>query len=83
MTNTLALIKALIQRPIQYIHISQGNYFQEGRKEEGTGITRLKFVHELIKGKVSLIGIRGLISDKDFNKTLNSGYTDFIASGRN
>ena len=83
MTNTLALIKALIQRPIQYIHISQGNYFQEGRKGEGAGITRLKFVHELIKGKVSLIGIRGLISDKDFNKTLNSGYTDFIASGRN
>ena len=82
MTNTISLIKALIQRTIQYIHISQGNYFQEGRKGEGAGIPRLKFVHELIKGKVALIGIGGLISDKDFNKALNSGNTNFIAAGR-
>ena len=82
MTETMALIKALIQRPIQYIHVSQGNYFQEGRRGEGAGIPRLKYIHDFIKGKVALIGIGGLNTDKDFNKALNSGYSDFIATGR-
>ena len=82
MTETLELIKALIKRPIQYIHISQGNYFQEARRGEGAGTPRLKLAHELIKGKVALIGIGGLLTDKDFNKAINSGYSDFIATGR-
>ena len=82
MTETLELIKALIKRPIQYIHISQGNYFQEARRGEGVGTPRLKLAHELIKGKVALIGIGGLLTDKDFNKAINSGYSDFIATGR-
>ena len=82
MTETLELIKALIKKPIQYIHISQGNYFQEARRGEGAGTPRLKLAHELIKGKVALIGIGGLLTDKDFNKAINSGYSDFIATGR-
>ena len=82
MTETLALVKALVQKPIQYIHISQRNYFQEARRGEGVGTPRLKLIHEVTKGKVALIGVGGLYSDKDFNKALNSGYSDFIAAGR-
>jgi 2,4-dienoyl-CoA reductase-like NADH-dependent reductase (Old Yellow Enzyme family) len=82
MTETLALIKALVQKPIQYIHISQRNYFQETRRGEGVGTPRLKLIHEVTKGKVALIGVGGLYSDKDFNKALNSGYSEFIATGR-
>ena len=67
MTETLALIKALVQKPIQYIHISQKNYFQEARRGEGVGTPRLKLIHEVTKGKVALIGVGGLYSDKDFN----------------
>ena len=82
MTETLELIKALVQKPIQYIHISQRNYFQEARRGEGVGTPRLKLIHEITKGKVALIGVGGLYSDKDFNKALNSGYSDFIGTGR-
>ena len=82
MTETLALVKALVQKPIQYIHISQKNYFQEARRGEGAGTPRLKLIYEVTKGKVALIGVGGLYSDKDFNKALNSGYSDFIATGR-
>ena len=31
---------------------------------------------------MNVIGIGGLYTDKDFNKALNSGYSDFIATGR-
>ena len=82
MTETLALVRALVKKPIQYIHISQKNYFQEARRGEGAGAPRLKLIHEETKGKVALVGVGGLYSDKDFNKALNSGYSDFIGAGR-
>ena len=82
MTETLELVKNLVKKPIQYIHISQKNYFQEARRGEGAGIPRLKLIHEITKGKVALIGVGGLYTDKDFNKALNSGYSEFIGAGR-
>ena len=82
MTETMALVRALVKKPIQYIHLSEKNYFQEVRRGEGVGIPRLKIIHEETKGKTALIGLGGLYSDKDFNKALNSGYSDFIGTGR-
>ena len=82
MTETLALVRSLVKKPIQYIHISEKNYFQEARRGEGAGINRLKLIHEETKGKVALIGLGGLYTDKDFNKALNSGYSDFIGVAR-
>ena len=82
MTETMKLIKELLKRPLQFIHISEHNYFQEVRRGEGVGIPRLKIIHEQTKGKMALIGIGGLYTDKDFNKALNSGYSDLIGTGR-
>jgi 2,4-dienoyl-CoA reductase-like NADH-dependent reductase (Old Yellow Enzyme family) len=82
MTETMALVRVLVKKPIQYIHVSEKNYFQEVRRGEGVGIPRLKIIHEETKGKTALIGLGGLYSDKDFNKALNSGYSDFIGTGR-
>ena len=82
MTDTLALVRTLVKKPLQYIHISQRNYFQEARRGEGVGTPRLKLIYEETKGKVALIGVGGLYTDKDFNKALNSGFSDFIGAGR-
>ena len=82
MTETMALVRALVKKPIQFIHVSQKNYFQEVRRGEGVGTPRLKVIHEETKGKMALIGLGGFITDKDFNKALNSGYSDFIGTGR-
>ena len=57
MTETLNLIKVLVTKPIQYIHISQWNYFKIARRGEGAGIERLKVIHEITKGKMPLIGV--------------------------
>ena len=82
MTETLALVRALVKKPIQYIHVSQKNYFQNARRGEGAGTPRLKLIHDEIKGKMALIGVGGLFTEKDINKALISGYTEFIGVGR-
>ena len=81
MTETLKLVRALVLKPIQYIHVSQKNFFQQTRRGEGTGIERLKVIHKETKGKVALIGVGSLFSEKDFISALNSGFCEFIGTG--
>ena len=82
MTETLALIRELIKRPLQFIHVSQSKFFQEARRGEGAGTPRLKLIHDELKGKMALIGVGGLLSYDDLKKALDSGYVDFIGVGR-
>ena len=81
MTETIKLVKELVKKPIQFIHISQKNYFQETRSGEGKGTPRLQVIHEITKGKVALIGVGGLRTQSDFTKAINSGFSEFIAAG--
>jgi len=81
MTETLKLVKQLVQKPIQFIHVSQKNFFQKTRRGEGTGIERLKVIHEITKGKVALIGVGGLKSQKNFTDAVETGFCEFIAAG--
>ena len=82
MTETLKLVKALINKPIQYIHVSQKDFFKKSRRGEGAGIERLKIIHNETKGKVALIGVGGIKSEKDFISAANSEFTEFIAVGQ-
>ena len=82
MTETLSLVRELVKKPLQFIHVSETDYFKEARRGEGKGTPRLKLIHEITKGKMALIGVGGLNTDKDFNKALNSGYSDLIGTGR-
>ena len=81
MTETLNLIKVLVTKPIQYIHISQWNYFKIARRGEGAGIERLKVIHEITKGKMPLIGVGKLRTEKDLNNAMDSGFSEFFAIG--
>ena len=81
MTETIALVKELVKRPIQYIHVSQKDYFRKTRRGEGEGIERLKVIHEITKDKVALIGVGGLKTQQNFTDAINSGFSEFIAAG--
>jgi 2,4-dienoyl-CoA reductase-like NADH-dependent reductase (Old Yellow Enzyme family) len=81
MTETLKLIKTLVQKPIQYIHISQKDYFKKTRRGEGIGIERLKLIHDITKDKVALIGVGGLKSEKNIYDAFKTGFSEFIAVG--
>ena len=81
MDETMKLIKVLVNKPIQFIHISQQNYFQTIRRGEGQGEERLKIIHNETKGKVALIGLGGLRSEEDFKKAANTEFSEFIGTG--
>ena len=81
MTETLKLVKALVTKPLQYIHISQWNYFKKARRGEGAGEERLIIIHNETKGKMALIGVGGLRSEADLNRALDTGFSEFIAVG--
>ena len=78
MTETLKLIRTLVKKPIQYIHISQKDYFKKTRRGEGAGIERLKVIHNETKGKVALIGVGGLKSEEEINSAANSEFSEFV-----
>ena len=81
MNETMKLVKALVTKPIQFIHISQTNYFQKVHRGYGEGQERLKIIHEETKGKVSLIGVGGLRTENDFKSAVDSGFSEFIGTG--
>ncbi|OUM66088.1 hypothetical protein PIROE2DRAFT_59601 [Piromyces sp. E2] len=81
MTETLLLIKELLKRPIQFIHVSQKNFFQEARRGEGAGLPRLKVIHDAINGQCALVGVGSLLTPESFNKALNYGWVDVYCSG--
>ena len=81
MTETLKLVKALVNKPLQYIHISQKNYFTKARRGEGAGVERLKLIHNETKGKMALIGVGGLRTENDLNSAVESEFSEFIAVG--
>ena len=62
------------------MHISQKNYFQKTHYGEGTVQERLKLIHNETKGKVALIGVGGLLTEKDLNSAIDSGFTEFIVA---
>ena len=81
MTETMKLTRELIKRPLQYISISQRNFFQKSRRGEGVGIERIKVIHDEIGGKMALIGVGGLKKESDFNSAINSGFCEFVGAG--
>ena len=81
MTETLKLIRVLVKKPLQYIHISQKDYFKKARRGEGAGTERLKLIHNETQGKVALIGVGGLMSEKDLISAENTGFSEFIGVG--
>ena len=81
MTETIKLVKKLVEKPLQYIHVSQWNFFKKVRRGEGVGEERLKIIHNLTKGKMALIGVGGLRSENDLNKAVDTGFSEFIAVG--
>ena len=72
------MVRALVKKPIQYIHISQKDYFKKTRRGEGAGIERLKVIHKETKGKVALIGVGGLKSEEEINSAANSEFSEFV-----
>lgn len=82
MTETIALLRALSDYPLQYLHISQWNFNKLGRRGVGAGQPRLKILREAMAPDIALIGVGGLVTGGDLRTALGTGFVDFVAVGQ-
>ena len=82
MTETGALIDALVQKPLQYLHVSLWEFDKKIRRGGDTAQTRMQFIHDRINGKLPLIGVGNLFTADDILAAFETGWAEFIALGK-
>ena len=82
MTETGALIDALVQKPLQYLHVSLWEFDKKIRRGGDTTQTRMQFIHERINGKLPLIGVGNLFTADQILAAYETGWAEFIALGK-
>ncbi|MBS5742535.1 MAG: NADH-dependent flavin oxidoreductase [Neisseria sp.] len=80
--ETGALIDALVQKPLQYLHVSLWEFDKKIRRGGDTAQTRMQFIHERINGKLPLIGVGNLFTADQILAAYKTGWAEFIALGK-
>jgi len=77
-----ALIDALVQKPLQYLHVSLWDFYKKARRGADTERTRIEQLHQHIGGKLPLIGVGNLYTASQAAEALATGWAEFIALGK-
>lgn len=82
MQDTFALIDALADRHVQYIHLSLQGFYNKARRGADTTKSRLQLAKERLEGcGVALIGVGGLRTPDQALEAYNSHTADIVAIG--
>ena len=82
MAETFALVDALVQKPLQYLHVSLWDFYKHARRGADTHRARMELLHERIAGRLPLIGVGNLYTGRDIAKAFETGWAEFIALGK-
>lgn len=82
MADTFALLDALVEKPLQYLHVSLHDFFAHARRGADTAQLRTVLLRKHIGGKLPLIGVGNLLSADDIDRAWNTGGADFLAFGK-
>ncbi|WP_109078390.1 NADH-dependent flavin oxidoreductase [Aggregatibacter kilianii] len=82
MEDTFALIDALKNLPLQYLHVSLWDFYKKARRGADSHAERIRLIHERIGGKLPLIGVGNLYTADDILNAFNTGWAEFIALGK-
>ncbi|WP_025858336.1 NADH-dependent flavin oxidoreductase [Pseudomonas sp. CHM02] len=82
MKETLALVDALLTRPLQYLHISLWDFYKQARRGADSHLTRMQIVHDHIAGRVPFMGAGNLYTADDMLAAYQTGWAEFIAIGK-
>ena len=82
MAETFALVDALVQKPLQYLHVSLWEFDKKIRRGGDTAQTRMQFIHDRINGKLPLIGVGNLFTADQILAAYETGWAEFIALGK-
>lgn len=82
MADTFALVDALVQKPLQYLHVSLWDFHRKARRGADTSLTRIELLHRRIAGRLPLIGVGCLLSADQVLQAHETGWAEFIAVGK-
>ncbi|MCP2041603.1 2,4-dienoyl-CoA reductase-like NADH-dependent reductase (Old Yellow Enzyme family) [Neisseria sp. HSC-16F19] len=82
MQDSFALIDALAQRPLQYLHVSLWDFYKTARRGADPARTRIEQLHAHLNSRLSLIGVGNLRSAEDALAAYQTGWAEFIALGK-
>lgn len=82
MADTFGLIDALVQKPLQYLHVSQWEFEKKARRGADTNKARLELIHQRINGKLPLIGVDNIFTADQALSAAQTGWTEFIGVGK-
>lgn len=82
MEITESLIKALVEKPLDYLHVSLMDIYSTTREGKYKDQQRVKLLHEWIGGRMPLIGIGSIFTAQQALDAIENTDADLIALGR-
>ncbi|MDO4888804.1 MAG: NADH-dependent flavin oxidoreductase [Actinomycetaceae bacterium] len=82
MKETFALVDALADRPLQYLHVSLWDFYKRARRGADPTLTRMQLLHERINGRLPFIGVGNLYTADDMIDAYSTGWAEFVAVGK-
>lgn len=82
MEITETLIKKLIDKPLDYLHVSLGEVHSKTRAGKYGGTERIELLHKWIDGRMPLIGIGSVFTADEALTAVEGGNIELIALGR-
>ncbi|WP_436855276.1 NADH-dependent flavin oxidoreductase [Staphylococcus caeli] len=82
MEITQSLVKLLIEKPLDYLHVSLMDIHSKTREGQYKGQERVKLLLEWIEGRMPLIGIGSIFTAEQAIEAIESTHVDLIALGR-
>ncbi|WP_279626163.1 hypothetical protein [Rodentibacter mrazii] len=82
MKEMLALVDALLEKPLQYLHISLWDFYKKVRRGADTNLTRMQVVHDRINGRLPFFGSGNLYTADDMLKAYQTGWVESVSIGK-
>lgn len=82
MEVTEELIGQLVEKPLDYLHVSLGSLHSETRAGKYQGIERIELLHKWIDGRMPLIGIGSIFTPDEALEAIGAGNVDLLGLGR-
>ncbi|UXZ04430.1 NADH-dependent flavin oxidoreductase [Moraxella nasicaprae] len=82
MADTFDLIDNLVDKPLQYLHISLWDFYNKARRGADETKTRIEQIHARIGGKLPLIGVGNLLTGEAIEQAFATGFCELLALGK-
>ncbi|TDQ57976.1 2,4-dienoyl-CoA reductase-like NADH-dependent reductase (Old Yellow Enzyme family) [Mesocricetibacter intestinalis] len=82
MKETLSLVDGLMEKSLQYLHVSLWDFYKKVRRGADTNLARMAAIHQRTVGKIALIGVGNLFSADQVLAAYQTGWAEFIDVGK-